>query len=253
MIEHELCRRAQHVVRSIGDRQPRGLQHLAIVGTVTDRHAIAALQPALGRGCEQARPLGIGTQHRREDPAREPPVHHLEPVALMPLEAREVRHVAGERREPARDQERQGTMRPHRADQCPGTRGEGEALGADLGDRRLRHALEQCHPGLEGSLEVQLAVHGPARDRRHLGLDADEVRELVDALDRDDRAVHVGDQHRLPPPGSRHQCPVDRLAQELGRDGLVRRCRIEHDLNRRIGRQPAQPAAEPAAKALDQR
>ena len=69
---------------------------------------------------------------------------------------------------------------------------EPQALVVDLLQRVDRHAFEQRHAAAQAFLEVlDLAAHRGLGDGGDFGLLADRVGDLVDALDVDQRRVHV--------------------------------------------------------------
>ncbi len=106
-----------------------------------------------------------------------------------------------------------------------------------------RQALEQRDPGAHGGGEIELAVHGAARDLGDLVAQADEIRQLVEHLILDDGRFHIGDEQQLAP-------PVCRLHRDIGGEageiltqsgGDRRRARgvgLERQIDGASGRQP---------------
>ncbi|MCY1296529.1 hypothetical protein D9M70_459180 [compost metagenome] len=103
-----------------------------------------------------------------------------------------------------------------------GTRRQAQAFGIDAVEHAGVQALEQRHAAPQAFVEVgDLATHRGFGDGGDLGLEAAEVGDLVDALDRDQRRVHV----------HRHQPEVRQLAS--GRDhGPVDRARAAEIVER---------------------
>src|SRR5262249_46794960 len=58
-------------------------------------------------------------------------------------------------------------------------------------EHRAVESREETNPTREALRKVDLAAHRGARDRSDFALDAHHVCDLIDALDRDERRIHV--------------------------------------------------------------
>ena len=72
-----------------------------------------------------------------------------------------------------------------------GTRRKAQSLVVDTLQRLDRQTFQQGDAPGEAPAEVDLAAHRALGEQRDLRLDAEQVGDLVDALDRDQRRVHV--------------------------------------------------------------
>ena len=98
----------------------------------------------------------------------------------------------GEKGEAARDQQHLEAGLLAGLDQCLRARRELQALVAHAGHVGFGHALEQGHALAQAFLEVgDLTAHRGLGDGRDFGFLARGVGNLVDALDGDQRRVHV--------------------------------------------------------------
>ena len=75
---------------------------------------------------------------------------------------------------------------------------------------RNRQSLEQRDALAQRRLERDLAAHRALGDRRHMGLQADIIRELVDAFLPDHGGIHVGDEQPLAPAAERLHDDIER-------------------------------------------
>ncbi len=170
---------------------------------------LGAIEP-LGRGellerCE----LGLAAKHGADDRAGQPSVHDLERVGAVLVEADEAGDASREVREAAGHERGIGAVGAHRCDQRPRPGHHGQPLAPDAIERVLAEACQQSQAFAQRGLEIKLATHGPLGDGGDLGLDAECVGHLVDALLLDDGRVHVGDQEALAPVLCRHHADVN--------------------------------------------
>jgi hypothetical protein len=110
-----------------------------------------------------------------------------------------------------------------------------------------RQTFEQRDPGLERSHEVELAVHGPARDRADLRFDPEVIGRLVDAFDRDHGRVHVAHQEALAARCGRHDLDiVGQIAERRlrSRADLLACGSLDQQLAGLVLGQPARRAAD---------
>ena len=106
-------------------------------------------------------------------------------------------------------------------------------------------ALQQRHAFPQRADEIDFAVHGAARDRGDLGLDADEIGDLVQHLIGDDGGFHVGQKQAFLPPRQALRDEVDRRPRQgaaRGGLGLVRVEPVEGDIAGKLGRKPGRAA-----------
>ena len=203
--------------------------------------------PASAAICAQRRELRGAAEDRADDLAGQHAVPRLEAIGLVAGEARGRGHPLGEEGEAAGDQRGLRALSRHRPHQRPRARVQPHPLGVAAAEHARGQALQERDAGDQRRLEVELALHRRLGDRRHLRFQPGEVGELVDALDADDRRVHVGDQHPLAPPLGRHGVEVDAGQREI----LGQRPRHRH-LDR-AARQPARRAAGGAGRGLGRR
>ncbi len=122
-------------------------------------------------------------------------VARLEDVGECDVESQFRLQAIGEEGEAAGEERGHRARGAERREHAGGPRREPQALVVD--PRQIRHRQsgeERDSPG-EALGEVDLAAHRAVRDRGHRGLDAFHVGDLVDALDRDQRRVHVHRHH----------------------------------------------------------
>ena len=138
-----------------------------------------------------------------------------------------------------------GSQRRHGAHQDPRPGVEAHAIVVALLQHPLRQPREQRDPGVERALEIELAPHRRFGDRGDLRLHPGEVRQLVDALNANDRRIHVRDQEALPPPLARHHVHIEsRASGERRRCESRREGAVETDLQRRRRQPPRRFHAE---------
>jgi hypothetical protein len=113
------------------------------------------------------------------------------------------------------------------------------ALAIGAREHAFVEARQHADAFAQGALEVELAPHGAFGDRGDLWLQAGEVRELVQAFDRDRGRIHVGHQKPLAAMGRRHDGNIDRLVREGLAQGRLVSGAFAGDLGRAVGRQPA--------------
>jgi len=255
MADGGVGRLGEHRLGPEGDAEAGGLDHEPVIGAVAEAEGCLAgeAEPVAQRFERPA--LVAAVDEGRDEPAGEHARLDLEAVGAVVVEADQVADMAGEGGEAAGNEGGGGAMGAHRQDELPGPRHQPQAFAADLVDDAGAKALEQADPGLERLGEIELAAHRPGGDRRHLVLDAGEVGELVDALDGDDGAVHIGDEQLLAPALGRQHGAVYRLVAEDGVDPRAdagRIAAVDGDLDGRRLVEPAQPAAELAREASGQ-
>ena len=207
--------------------------------------------PCCARSRSQHRELGLRPHDRRDHPAGQTAVRDLEPVGLDHVEADVAPDPLGQRHEAARDQAGDRAHRAHRADQGARPRHQARPLAMDLLEDRLRQPRQQRDPGLERQAEGELAAHGAPGDRRDLGLDADQVGQLVDRLDRDDGRIQVAQQQALGAmrrPARRRRRSPDPPTLGAGERERVLRVATPSPPARRPRRRPASAARAPSAR-----
>ncbi len=71
------------------------------------------------------------------------------------------------------------------------------------------HAPQQADALAQGGLEIEFTAHGPLGEHGDLGLDAFQIRHLVQAFLANYGGIHIGDEHLFAPPLGRLQAPID--------------------------------------------
>ena len=110
------------------------------------------------------------------------------------VEAKRAPQVVGKESEAAGHQHRSDAGLAQATHQGLGTGVEPKALFLDPLQGALVEAGEQGHPAAQTLGEFQFAAHRGLGDVGDLAADAVEVGQFVDALDVDQRRVHVGDE-----------------------------------------------------------
>ena len=136
--------------------------------------------------------FGLRVDHRAADTTGELAVDALERVGVGVVEAQIGLEAFGKVGKTARDQHRDDARRLERTDQLARTGVEPQPIAVHRVERVGAEAFEQGDAAIERLAKVDFATHGRFGDLGHLGLFAALVGDLVDALDVDQRGVHVG-------------------------------------------------------------
>jgi hypothetical protein len=184
-------------------------------------------------------------------------VQALQPIRLRQVEANGGAYPFDERHEAARHQRRARTPRTHGPYQRSGAWHEPHTFAEDLVEHMHRQPFEQGDPGAQRGHEVDLAVQRTSGDRAHLELHPEIVRQLVDALDRDHRRVHVAHEQALAAALSGQDDEVVRqLGRQCGLDAgsdLGSVTIFDRQLAGFVRREPARRRAERPLHAGDRR
>ena len=179
---------------SKGDAEPGFRNHRNIVRAITDREGLFQSQAKFRSYLGQHIMLATGVDDAAFRQAGQLAVACSEHIGLKPLKPDLTGYRLDERGETTRDQDGRRSPRPHRPDQCCRTCIGTDALGQALVDGRNRQPVEQSNTLLEGSGEIQFAMHRPLGDFGDLRLEPGIVGELVDAFLADHGRIHVGDE-----------------------------------------------------------
>ena len=143
-------------------------------------------------------------------------------------------------------------MRAHGRDQRPRAGRERDPRPGGL-ERRERQAFQHRDAGAERCRKIEFAVHRLGCDRGDRFLQPGEIRELVQGLAGDDRAIHVGDEQGLAAAVRPHRQRVHRRAAERRADGShVRGGRAGDVGGFSFGQRHGRAAAHHVADACDQ-
>ncbi len=150
-------------------------------------------------------------------------------------------------------------MGAHGRDQFAAARCQRDALFQDFVDDADGQALQQCDALAQRRLELDFAAHRALGDPGDMRLQADIIRQLVDAFLADHGGIHVGQQKLLAPqrPGLHHNVDrqiAPRLAQ-AGFDGADVLAAFEGDIDRHLVEQPLRGAGrgQNGARAIHHR
>ena len=202
-------RRRQRRLGVVGDAEPRRATMSRSLAPSPTASTASRAMPGRRRRAPQRGELGLAAEDRPRRPRRS--ARRPRRAARWPAagEAGRRRDALGEEAEAARDQRRLRPERRHGPHQRPRARVEPHPLGVA--------ALEDRPPAAPSAARPARSAPPRSRARRASprsviaatsALTPGEVGELVDALDADDRRIHVGDQQPLAPPGRRHDVRV---------------------------------------------
>lgn len=179
-----------------GDARARGQQHGQIIGAIPYRHRIGQGQfPFIGQRAKCLK-LGFRTDHRFDNPAGQPAIGPVQPVAAMAVKADPGRHHLGENVEAARHQRRDRAMGGHGPHQLGPTGGQSGIVqhGPDV---MVGGIAQQGHAFAQGFPEIQFAVHGTLGNAGHRLANSRKDGYFIKGLVGDDGRIHIGHQHLL--------------------------------------------------------
>jgi type I restriction enzyme M protein len=169
----------QQVVRAVAHRN-------RLFGA--DAHLRADVQKHLALFCTIANIAPVLSDHITCEVA----VVNRQHVAAGEVDVQHFAHTVGEEGKATADQQHFHAVGFAGVDQCFGTGIQAQALFKHLVQRGFGHAFEQRHAAAQAVFEVgDLTAHCCFGDGRHLGLAACCIGNFVNALDVDERRVHV--------------------------------------------------------------
>ena len=148
----------------------------------------------LARGNHQLARLGLCVHDGAEHAPGQMTIDDFQRVAVRLIKAQPVLQMLGKRRKTAGDQHGIKTCGAHPGDQffCAGRKT--HPLAHDGGHCRDGQTPQQCDPRGERLGKIQLALHGAFGNRRNFRLHAVVVGQFIDALDGNQRRIHVADE-----------------------------------------------------------
>ena len=175
----------------------RKSEHIEVVRAVADGHHLAQVEIEAGSDLHKRIRLRLTTKNWLHNLARELSVRFDESVRPVLVETELGGYSSGKDVETTGNQRCVGSRFAHGGDQFAAARSERDAARYDALYHCKLKPFKQRHALPKRRFERDLSIHCARRDRRDMGLDADLIRQFVNAFLVDHGGIHAGNKHSL--------------------------------------------------------
>ena len=166
----------------IGHAKAGVLDHSQVIGAITNRQGVAGGDaPTGGEGLQRGQFFGRA-QDRFHHPAGQAPASPFQFVGLLVVKTGGGGDLPGKMTETARHKGAKGAMGPHGGHQLPRPQGQVDALFVNQLQIVPPQTFQHAGPFAQGAGKIQLPRHGPFRDRRHMGLQVQQIGHFINAF-----------------------------------------------------------------------